>query len=56
MKHEQGVADRHGWISDGDEASMAVPAFLLVQNVEACKTNDTVKKQIHMIGMRQTDA
>lgn len=43
MKYEQSAADRYGRLSDGHEASMAVPAFLLGKNVEARKTNDAIK-------------
>ena len=42
MKYEQSAADRYGRLSDGHEASMAVPAFLLGKNVEARKTNDAI--------------
>ena len=43
MKYEQSAADRYGRQSDGHEASMAVPAFLLGKNVEARKTDDAIK-------------
>ena len=43
MKYEQSAADRYDRLSDGHEASMAVPAFLLGKNVEARKTDDAIK-------------
>ena len=42
MKDEQGSADWHGGLIDGHEASMAVPSFLLVEDVEARKADDAV--------------
>ena len=46
MKDEQGAADRHGRLPDGHEASMAMQALLLGQDVEARKADDAVIHEV----------
>ena len=46
MKDEQGAADRHGRLFAWHEASMAVPPFLLGQDVEAREADDTVTHEV----------
>ena len=55
MKDEQDPADRHGWLSDGHEASMALPTFLLGKDVEECQEDDTVRLCLVQFSLKPGD-